>query len=468
MTDTANVRHLDDERRKRDVELFTLPDAVTDEPDTVEETPDQESDEVDTASLFNLPSTFWDERPTLAHIRDAALSRTCSPDAVLGHVLALVVAAHPPALRLDNRGGSLNLIVALVAPSGVGKSEAMACAGELVPLDHRTDLEVDIPIGSGEGIAATYLGESKKIDGKEVREIVTPAAMFVADEGQMIADLGNRSGSTLLPVLRSAWSGKTIGARNAGTNTNRKVPGGRYRFAFVFGIQPGNAGGLFDDAGAGTPQRIVWMPATYPPIVELDTLPAWPGPLDLPTPTVSTGEAMTYAAEIERELVELNKRALAGLSERSELDSQRDVQRKKIAAALALLEERRHVTDDDWRLAGQVLRTSDVTRAGIVETLAAVQQERNAGRIRRKQNETEAIAETVERRALEGGARAIARKVHRDGQLDHREATHAVKGEWRKLAHVDDMIARAVELEWIVEHADDGKRTYLPGGSHPT
>jgi hypothetical protein len=39
-----------------------------------------------------------------------------------------------------------------------------------------------------------------------------------------------------------------------------------YRFGMVVGVQPEKAGPLLFDAPAGTPQRLIWLPATDPAI----------------------------------------------------------------------------------------------------------------------------------------------------------------------------------------------------------
>ena len=87
---------------------------------------DYSSDEDGAAGAgLNLPAEFWDARPVLAHIRQAAHSRLLSPDAVLAAVLARVAAATPPLWKLPAVVGGTSTVstyVALVGPPGTGKA----------------------------------------------------------------------------------------------------------------------------------------------------------------------------------------------------------------------------------------------------------------------------------------------------------------------------------------------------------
>jgi hypothetical protein len=79
------------------------------------------------------PDEFWDARPALAHIRDFAYARMCSPWAVLGAVMLNVLHQVPPGVTLPpliGGRGSLNTFVATVGPSGAGKGAAERAAEE--------------------------------------------------------------------------------------------------------------------------------------------------------------------------------------------------------------------------------------------------------------------------------------------------------------------------------------------------
>lgn len=423
-----------------------------------------------------LPDHFWFAREALSHIHAAALSWPVSPDGLLGATLARIAVAHRPEIQLPPRG-SLNLLVALVGPSGAGKSETIAAAEALLPLDHRTDLVIDVPMGSGEGIADVYLGAPYKVDGhdgrKEYRrDQIVAGALFIVDEGQILAQISGRSGSTLFPTLRTAWSGGTLGQKNAAAERDRRIPAHRYRFAAILGIQPQHAAAILDDSAGGTPQRLLWFPVTDPRIAELDHLPAWPGVLDLPTPAHSTGERLTLHPDVAGELQRNRIAAAAGNRVADELDSHRDLLRLKVAALLALLDQRRDINPEDWHLAQLVMRTSSYTRAVLVEIQRAEAAKAQRNRIAYRVAEHEAVESSAHHTATVRGAVAIARKTHRakpeELPLKHRDLTLATAGRDRQAASVDEMIAHAMTEKWIAVELDEERRPlYSPGRNRP-
>jgi hypothetical protein len=290
-----------------------------------------------------LPADFYDARPRLRHIRQAAHSRGRAADSVL---LATVVRF---ATTIDHRWvlppivggvGSLNMMGGLIGLSGSGKSSGHDVAEELVPF---TDDIPRVPIGSGEGLAARFM-----LDDKATKP--TTNAMFYADEGAVLVTLKNRDGATLAEQLRSAAHGQQIGQYNGNKLTRRVVNAHTYRLGFLAGFQPHNAGPFIVDKDTGTPQRFVFastMAHNCPPPGER---PAWPGPWqgwnlrtpDEPRTPVTVTDAI-------RDEVEWNAHERAtGEVVTDTLDAHRDLGRLRLAALLAMFENRTHVTDDDW------------------------------------------------------------------------------------------------------------------------
>ena len=84
-----------------------------------------------------------------------------------------------------------------------------------------------------------------------------------------------------------------LGFTNAQKTTRTMVQAHTYRACLVVGVQELRRGSLLADAGGGTPQRFLWLPAfdpnapdTPPPCPELLTVPAprWgPQPLVIPS-----------------------------------------------------------------------------------------------------------------------------------------------------------------------------------------
>ena len=107
----------------------------------------------ETAPIPTLPPTFYDS-PALKHLRQGALSKRTAPDAVLHSVLARLSAFTAADLVLPGINGPespLNYFVAVIAPSGGGKSTGAGIARMLLPApEHLWDRD-DIPVGTGEG-----------------------------------------------------------------------------------------------------------------------------------------------------------------------------------------------------------------------------------------------------------------------------------------------------------------------------
>ena len=431
----------------------------------------------DATPAGRLPDQFWFARDALTQIHKAALSWPIAPDGLLGATLARVAVAHGPSIQLPPRG-SLNLLVALVGPSGAGKSETIDAAAALVPLDHRTDLAIDVPMGSGEGIADVYLGAPYKVDdgsGRKVlrRDQIHSGALFIVDEGQIVSQIAGRNGSTLFPTLRTAWTGGTLGQKNAAAERDRRIAGHAYRFAAILGIQPQHAGAILADVAGGTPQRVLWFPVTDPRIADLDRLPSWPGQLDLPTPALTSGERLAIHPDVAGELERKRIASAAGNRQVHELDSHRDLLRLKVAGLLALLDQRRDINPADWHLALMVMRTSTFTRTVLVEIQRAEAAKVQQQRIGMKVAEHSAVEASTHTEAIRRGALAIARKVHRtaieDLPITLRDAARSTASRDRQIASFDEMVAHAVLEKWIgVELDEDRQAFYMPGRSRPT
>ena len=422
-------------------------------------------------SPTNLPDKFWSSRGYLTHIRRAAHSRTLSADSVLGCVLARVAILTPPTVQLPAivaATATLDLLIALVADSGVGKSASTHVAADLLPIIDET-VVLDFPVGSGEGIVDAYLGQIEELNdhGKKVRvrRQTKRAVLAVIDEGQVLAEFANRKGSTLMPTLRSAWSGSTLGQGNASAETNRKVQGGRYRFAAIIAVQPAHAASLLADAAGGTPQRILWLTAQDPTIP--DEAPQWPGPIAFLPPTHSTLAApMKVDDDINHEIrARKLARSRGKHKDADPLDSHADLLRLKIAALLAILDERLNVNADDWELARMVMSTSQRVRTVVVmhaQLDARHREEAATGKAIRREV---ALSGSAESRALDKAARAVGKRAHRTPgeQLTRREFSHGIASRDRQLTTVDDAIAEAIRQGWIEKNGD----TFTAGKKMP-
>lgn len=369
--------------------------------------PDHGPDGLPRVTVLDDEDTFWTQRPMLEHVRTFARARRTSPWAVLGVVLTRVLTAVPPHVVLPPLVGghaSLNLFVGLVGKPGAGKGAAEAAAGGCLDVGH---VET-VGVGSGEGIGHMFARRTK--DGVDMH---TPAVLFTVAEIDTLAALGGRQGATLLPELRKAWSGERLGFSYADPTKRLPIEGHSYRLSIVAGIQPGRGGALLDDSDAGTPQRFLWLPATDPDAPDTPPEPpdrrAWHMPL-WPRADARTGRVVLPVCDTARALVDAQRLArLRGEGEA--LDGHALLARLKLAAALALLDERATVTDDDWTLAGQLADVSDATRQGVRDALVESAGERNRQRATAEAERQAVVGDTVVKRAC----KTLLRKLRRDG-----------------------------------------------------
>lgn len=408
---------------------------------------------------INLPDAFWEARPILACVRQAAHARSISADALLGVVLARVCAGISPEVRLPpiiGSDASLNTFVALVGPSGSGKSSSVACGRDLVPLDG-DGVRDGLQVGSGEGLIEAFLGlppEGQARAGAKVQ--VVTSVLAVLDEGEALAQQAGRRGATILPTLRTAWSGGSLGQANATADRRRHLRDHSYRLAAIIGYQPEHGATLLADDASGTPQRFVWLSATDPAIPEEP--PPWPGAFDRAVVSVpGDGLAVTRHAGLDVEVeAEIRQRGLAQRrGEATErLDAHGDLVRLKVAALLAHLDERHDIDRADWDLAGMVADTSRAVRGSVAseaQIRAAATEKATTDKAVRRQEALQSFEET---KAREAAVRQIAKRVHREGHASRRELQQAMASRLRQHITVEQAIEIAIERRMVVSSGD--------------
>jgi len=394
----------------------------------------------DTGEVTDTTVDFWDARPYLAHLRLFALARMCSPWAVLGVSLLRALAVVPPNVVLPGLvggSGSLNLFAALVGRSGAGKGAAESAAADAI----RWPAIYTASVGSGEGIAHQYAHR-----GKDDVIMDRFSVLFTCPEVDTLAALGSRQGATLLTQLRSAFSGERLGFGYADALKRIPIERHGYRLGLICGVQPEKAGPLINDSDGGTPQRFIWLRATDPAITA--TPPEQPAPWPFKTPEwnllpVDLNDGGRRRIPVPDQVADLvrNSAAARARDEGDALDGHALFAREKVAYALAVLDGRAVMTDEDWQLSGVVMAVSDRTRAGIQNTLTIKERQAEEGRkaviAGRAVATDEAVIEAATRRVvanirrylaadLEIGWSDLRRKVGRDvaylGEAVHRLA----------------------------------------------
>ncbi|QIP43661.1 hypothetical protein G9444_6418 [Rhodococcus erythropolis] len=302
---------------------------------------------------------FFDATPELQTIRQWARARYAAEWAVFGGVLLRVAATTGPEVQLPGVIGgraSLNLLCAFVAPSGGGKgiSDKVARLAWPAPI-------VERPIGSGEGIAATFVPPKK-----EGIEPITKAIINVP-EIDTLAGIASRQGSILLAQLKSAAMGEQLGQANSSEATTRIVPAHTYRLCMSVGAQPAHTGVLFNDTTGGTPQRFLWF-LTTDPDMPADITPD-PEPLNarLPfwRPEADGVIEIVYGPPEITEMI-IGAHIARQRGQEDALDGHAMLTRLKVAACLAILHHRGVVSELDWQLSGVVMEVSNRTRDWVV------------------------------------------------------------------------------------------------------
>ncbi|WLP89945.1 hypothetical protein [Gordonia sp. NB41Y] len=424
--------------------------------------------EPDQATVPDFDEAFWSSRESLAHIRDYALACMVSAWGFLGVLIVYALDSVPystalPGIADDPAPGSLNTIVGLVAESGGNKSRILRTVRAYID---RSDL--DIPIGSGEGIAKAYVRRPQQNrrptgsaddantfrHGTELYEWQRRNAVFTASEVDTLAALMKRSSATLAGALRQAFSGETLGFAYADETKRALVPDGGYRFGLIVGIQPRRSAALLDDADGGTPQRVLWMPVADPRC-RRDNRPPLPAPytpacIDLWPNRISLPPVATEAIEIAAE-----ERAQG---DGNPLDGHHLFVRAKVAAALAVIDGRTAVTTEDWQLSATVMRVSDSTRSRCIAALRTANEQANRARAEAEGIRTDITEETRQRltvERVERVAQTIVRAVTTHGTMTRSDARKRVSGRDRVL--YDDAIEWAVDAG-LLEADDEGVR----------
>lgn len=434
------------------------------------------------AARYRLPEEFWGAREMFKTIRQAAWANGAHPDAVLGSVLARAAGAAGNVMFDSGRGvpATMSLFVCLLAKSGIGKSEAQGAAGAVVALpswlcaaDGYADPEIfpdGIGIGSGEGIAEQYMGTVEEETGtmvvkgrgrnaqpepemRQVRRAVRHRAFFYVDEGEALTKLMHeRSGATLGPTLRTAWSGGTLGQANATQDRYRFVPARSYTTGIVIGYQPETAVSMLADVGPGTPQRFLWLGAQDTEMP--DELYEMPEPITVPPESGQGPQIIRFPAEIKRWLRRQHVAKHRGEVEVDPMDSHEPLMRCKLAALLCWLDGRHEVDRSDWVLGGMIWSVSCAIRDRLIRH-RDVQQERQASEKRAARLAEAADIETLKvtiSADVERVARTLPGIVQRmDDRFETPKKYVIKKNIGRDKGIFDAALGYAVQRGWILD-----------------
>lgn len=404
---------------------------------------------------------FWERRPELREVWWQAQVSDTSPWAVLGTILACTAGRIGPHVRIPPKGGvgqaaSLNVLVAISGDSGEGKGVSGQVARGFMGAPYPPWRKP----GTGQGIAAIYTEQTKE---GPVQSNDT-AILNVTEITQLGAHMEQR-GATITSTLLEVYMGEELGEHYANKELRRPVREGTYRLALVAGVQPDNAGIIFDHAQSGLPQRFIWLPAYWrdavlpegslEPPAPGPTLRKWhgwsqihPGTLDeslqvaddwtpttgLTAPASGKKKAepeavsapskdellVTYApgigrliqADQRRRRNEVKRRKDAG-EDSADPDSHILLTKIKIAVLLAAwLDHTIHVTDEIWDLAGIVIWISNQTRIEAHNRILRKAARKTAARALATVAQKEIVDEAEEKKRNATYIKAVERVTH--------------------------------------------------------
>lgn len=212
---------------------------------------------------------FWDAHPRLREVYDHAGRTLAGPYGLLAGMMATQAALLPPHIVLPPPGGatrgakpgSLNVIFGLVGDPGTGKGMSLGVADALAGAEARGMVPAS-DLGSRQGLVAAYVVRPTGQMAKRFPHNYVRSRTFYARtdevEGFTQAMGGENSADV---IMRQAWMGEALGSKYKANENDMHVPPMSYRYVGVMGIQPGNGGPLFAQAGGGLPQRLVFLPA---------------------------------------------------------------------------------------------------------------------------------------------------------------------------------------------------------------
>lgn len=412
---------------------------------------------------------FWQSRLELHHLRAYALAHRVSPWALLGCVLARVVAATPPGIVLPAVIGdvaSINIFIALVGSSGSGKGAAEASAARFIDFGAFTPFAEHRP-GSGQGLAHAY-GHVEKKKGEPARMVRhASAALFSLQEADTLRGLVGQQGSTLMPELRSLAMGERLGHLFVDPEKRVEIPAHTYRASMIVGVQPVRAGVILDDAAGGTPQRFIWLPTAYPhPEVRPDEVAGlgW----ELPATEVDRDENGMYQIPLcSTAIAQIDAAHLArARGDGDALDGHLLLTQEKVAAALGLFNRHVRIDDADWQLAQTVMDVSAQTRADVVAALAEARELEVQQRALRHVITARAVDEDLAARAFAAAQRQAVNHVIKNacGGCSRRCITQAIASKYRAGVSVDEVITDAINRDYLTVSENV---TYVAGKRKP-
>jgi hypothetical protein len=330
---------------------------------------------------------FWDSRESLRYIRTLSQQKLVSRWTLLGVAIQRTLHTVPWDVHYESFRGPapLNTLLGFVGPTGTGKTLGSGVLDRhMVFPDNDSTRPLSkswtgfVEPGSGEAMPDYYVATAPaKPDGDEPLELAydkkawahpNHAAAFSFDEVGMLDARNSRQGSTITQYLKQAYSGSEFGRVLKGRKGTLLQPLS-YRFTCGVNLQPARAGSFFTDVeiSGGFPSRFIWFSAQDESLkrnFETKELPLfhaaavdWQGVTSIPAlPKMDEAHKDQHFDSMEGKV--------------EPIDSHLLLTRAKVACALAVLDNRAELNQEDWELSEVVIEHSRQTRSVILETLS--------------------------------------------------------------------------------------------------
>ena len=382
------------------------------------------------------PDSFWQARPYLAHVYQAALATQVSPDALWENVCCNYLACIPPTFHLPGPPiATLDWISTIVGDASASKSAAHAVSLDLMPADAvgpDDNRILDALVGTGQGIIERYIVRDPKTK-RQVMGVYKPRQIgFYTDEGVTLLAQFSQKDDTAASVMRSLWSGMTAGTGNATNELYRRIDARAVRYTHAISITPEAATEFLNRklADAGYPQRTAWAWAKHPILATDYPIPTDPGPLDIPMHlNFQLGCTLTVDAMVDeaKKLARMASHGDSSTATRS-LDGHLHLQTRKRAAVHALMSGRFHISADDWALATQETNTSCNVRDYVSQLGAASSEDRARARGR----DAALVDDEKYRYGLNLTVEAVTRLLLSSGGILSKTQAHAATSNYRR------------------------------------
>lgn len=360
------------------------------------------------------PGMYWPDRlfqrDFFAHAQKVAADTGTHRDAIALEVLRRAVTVLRISVRGWSTGKPLHLAISAVmcAISGGGKSTAFGVAKKAAPfpdlpgedcprtqewVDPEPDLKIlERGLGSGEGILSRLVVQKPtkadaQEDGAPPHVLVRRATRYhVTDpEGSTLLNLRDRRGATVEQMLLKCSFGEQLDTANSEENgRDRVVEAGTYRVTTGFGGQPMVLDALYSDTSKGFPQRQLLVMANGPLDDDFSVEDAKARLNALNSGAATDGRPRVLLAGVQSEDREYFSELLTWLEQLEDVtvrshpvaeeaaqlmidlgktdqvaaaDHHRPAITMVLACALALVDRRTEMSEEDWVLACDIWQT---------------------------------------------------------------------------------------------------------------